>query len=147
MLNCQSIWKMMNKKSIIVIKWFRKKSQFELLFIQQITVVLSIELVDSDLSMGHYIIRWLFILVENLFRRLGNMNMSSLSLFLKLVSNHHIRPVYVVPHDLSTDYSPNHFTSVNPYPHIQLRKVVFLSHRMNVLDHSQTHINHIFCLL
>ena len=93
------------------------------------------------------VIRWFFILIENLFGWFRNMNVASLTFLLKFIRNHNIRSINVVSYDLCTDDSTNDSTCMYTNTHVQLWEIKFFSNELNMLNHGQTHIYNIFSFL
>ena len=77
---------------------------------------------------------------------MGNINFPGLSLLLHGIGNAHIRPVDVIPHNVSASDSCNDVSDVDPDPHSQLQFALFV-HFLDGLDHVERHVYAILELL
>lgn len=87
-------------------------------------------------------------LVQQLFRLLAYVDLADLPSLLELVRHHHVRPVNVVPHNLSTNYPSDNCASMHTDTHMQAGQFRFLP--LDLFDHLyhvKCKIHHIFGLL
>jgi len=97
--------------------------------------------------MWNDVVRRLSVLIEDLFSRLGNVDVSSFSLLFKLIGDHDVWPVYIVTDNLSANDPSNDLTRVDTDSHVKFGEIVLFSDSLNVFNHTQSHVDNILSLL
>ncbi len=64
------------------------------------------------------------------------MHFACLARLLELIGHNHIRPIYIVSHDLCSNYSSNYSPSMDADSHIKaIQGRLFLLHFLDLLQH------------